>query len=141
MSIERSFEPWEEMQRHGQDLADRLAQGFSGFIQSPISHASFAWPSPPPKTPIPFDAESILDIGNRFSRAGAEFGAGISSVMHQFSGWLPAAFRQDDGGAGGDGVACGLGTEAVLVAEKGGDEEGFDLRGSGHFGRPQVGGV
>ncbi|KAI0522560.1 hypothetical protein KFK09_004940 [Dendrobium nobile] len=165
MSIERSFEPWEEMQRHGQDLADRLAQGFSGLIQSPMSHTSFAWPSPPSKSTNPFDAEAILDIGNRLSRAGAEFGASLNGVVHQFFRWLPAPFRQDDGGLAGNDLASTLMDEAVfvrrgdsdgitLVAEQLGDcrlpdnlaagrlqlcpdEEGFDLRGSGHFGRPQ----
>ncbi|PKU67295.1 hypothetical protein MA16_Dca021247 [Dendrobium catenatum] len=167
MSIERSFEPWEEMQRHGQDLADRLAQGFSGLIQSPMSHTSFAWPSPPSKSTNPFDAEAILDIGNRLSRAGAEFGASLNGVVHQFFRWLPAPFRQDDGGMAGNDLASTLMDEAVfvrrgdsdgitLVAEQLGDcrlpdnlaagrlqlcpdEEGFDLRGSGHFGRPQNG--
>ncbi|KAM1291753.1 hypothetical protein ACFX13_019143 [Malus domestica] len=37
MSVERSFEVWEEVQRHGQDLADRLTQGFTGLIQSHIT--------------------------------------------------------------------------------------------------------
>ncbi|KAM2118706.1 hypothetical protein TB2_015739 [Malus domestica] len=37
MSVERSFEAWEEVQRHGQDLADRLTQGFTGLIQSHIT--------------------------------------------------------------------------------------------------------
>lgn len=40
-SVERSFEAWEEMQRHGQDLADRFTQGFTGLIHS--THIS-----PPP---------------------------------------------------------------------------------------------
>ncbi|KAH0467010.1 hypothetical protein IEQ34_004248 [Dendrobium chrysotoxum] len=91
MSIERTFEPWEEMQRHGQDLADRLAQGFSGLIQSPMSHTSFAWPSPS-KSANPFDAEAILDMGNRLSRAGAEFGASLNGVVHQFFRWVAGTF-------------------------------------------------
>nr|XP_043627380.1 uncharacterized protein LOC122598995 [Erigeron canadensis] len=31
-SVERSFEAWEEVQRHGLDLADRLTQGFNGLL-------------------------------------------------------------------------------------------------------------
>ncbi|XP_020572603.1 uncharacterized protein LOC110019322 [Phalaenopsis equestris] len=165
MSMERTFEPWEEMQRHGQDLADRLAQGFSGLIQSPMSHASFTWPSPPSKNANPFDAEAILDIGIRLSRVGAELGAGLNGVMHQFFRWLPVPFRPDDGGSAGNDLASSSMKEAVLVRRGDGegialvaeqlgdcrlpdtlpagglqlwpDEEGFDLRSSGHFGRSQ----
>ncbi|KAF2545089.1 hypothetical protein F2Q70_00023411 [Brassica cretica] len=54
MSVERSFEAWEEVQRHGLDLADRLAQGFTGLIQ--INPPSFPWPHHHQKSK-PFDLE------------------------------------------------------------------------------------
>ena len=34
-SMEISFEAWEGVHRHSQDLADRLAQGFTGLLQVP----------------------------------------------------------------------------------------------------------
>ncbi|XP_042478731.1 uncharacterized protein LOC122059758 [Macadamia integrifolia] len=118
MSVERSFEAWEEMQRHGHDLADRLAQGFSGLLQSHINTPSFTWPSPH-KAKL-FDVEfpsqsfgkrdfglavdnsaisgvsAIFDIGNRLGQAGAEFGACLNDVVHQFFRRLPVPFRQDE---------------------------------------------
>ncbi|GFZ15814.1 hypothetical protein Acr_25g0002230 [Actinidia rufa] len=53
--MERSFEAWEEVQRHGHDLADRLAQGFTGLIQTQINPPSFSWPNTP--KPKLFDVE------------------------------------------------------------------------------------
>ncbi|KAM2947384.1 hypothetical protein FF1_034516 [Malus domestica] len=61
MLVERSFEVWEEVQRHGQDLADRLTQGFTGLIQSHITPPPIRSPglrlhsssSPNPQAPQP----------------------------------------------------------------------------------------
>lgn len=112
--MERSFEAWEEVQRHGQDLADKLAQGFTGLIQSHITPPSFAWPNPP--TPKLFEVESfmkndfglsvdkstitgvtaIFDIGNRIGQAGADFGASFSGVVQQFFRRLPVPFRHEE---------------------------------------------
>ncbi|XP_010542325.1 PREDICTED: uncharacterized protein LOC104815577 [Tarenaya hassleriana] len=115
MSVERSFEAWEEVQRHGQDLADRLAQGFTGLIQ--INPPSFPWPNPP-KAKL-FDLEfpgqhfgvrdsgfsveqpingvsAILDIGNMIGQAGADFGAGLNVMVQQIFRRLPVPFRQED---------------------------------------------
>ncbi|GAA0175728.1 hypothetical protein LIER_28846 [Lithospermum erythrorhizon] len=48
VSLEGSFDAWEEVQRHGHDLAGRLSEGFSGLIQSTQIHPpSFHWPAPP----------------------------------------------------------------------------------------------
>ena len=118
MSVERSFEAWEEVQRHGQDLADRLAQGFSGLIQSHITPPSFPWPNT--QKPKLFDVEfptqgfgkrdfgiatdssgisgvsAIFDIGNRLGQAGADFGACLDGVVQQFFRMLPVPFRQDE---------------------------------------------
>ncbi|CAK9151731.1 unnamed protein product [Ilex paraguariensis] len=118
MSVERSFEAWEEVQRHGQDLADRLAQGFTGLIQSHISTPSFSWPNPqPPKFfEVEFPTQSfmkrdfglavdnsgingvsaIFDIGNRIGQAGVDFGACVNGVVQQFFRRLPVPFRQDE---------------------------------------------
>ncbi|KAL2247449.1 uncharacterized protein LOC105176924 [Sesamum indicum] len=118
MSVERSFEAWEEVQRHGLDLADKLAQGFTGLIQSHITPPSFQWPNPP--TPKLFEVEfptqnfiksdfglsvdnspingvtAIFDIGNRIGQAGADFGACLNGVVHQFFRRLPVPFRHDE---------------------------------------------
>lgn len=119
MSVERSFEAWEEVQRHGHDLADRLAQGFTGLIQSHMNPSSFSWPNP--QTPKLFDVEfssqnfvrkdfgrlatdnsgingvsAFFDIGSRLGQAGAEFGACLNGVVQQFFRTLPIPFRQDE---------------------------------------------
>lgn len=116
MSVERSFEAWEEMQRHGQDFADRLAQGFTDLLQSHMNPSSFPWPNH--QKLFDYDLSSqvsgkrdfglaidnsgmngvsaIFDIGNRLGQAGAEFGACIDGVVQQFFRRLPLPFRQDE---------------------------------------------
>ncbi|XP_068339463.1 uncharacterized protein [Pyrus communis] len=119
MSVESPFEAWEEVQRHGQDLADRLTQGFTGLIQSHITPPSFHWPNP--NTSKLFDLEfpnqsfgkrdfvglvaenpgingvsAILDIGNRIGQAGADFGACLNGMVQQFFRALPVPFRHDE---------------------------------------------
>ncbi|KAL5736608.1 hypothetical protein ACOSQ2_031396 [Xanthoceras sorbifolium] len=119
MSVERSFEAWEEVQRHGQDLADRLAQGFSGLIQSHMTNPpSFPWPNPS-KSKL-FDLEfpiststrrdfpisisnpdingvsAIFDIGNWIGQAGADFGAGLNGLVQQFFRQLPLPFKHEE---------------------------------------------
>ncbi|KAK9268581.1 hypothetical protein L1049_000335 [Liquidambar formosana] len=118
MSVERSFEAWEEVQRHGQDFADRLAQGFTGLIQTHINPPSFPWPNP--QTPKLFDVEfstqsfgkrdfglatdnsgingvlAIFDIGNRLGQAGADFGACLNGMVQQFFRKLPVPFRHEE---------------------------------------------
>ncbi|CAL5390988.1 unnamed protein product [Camellia sinensis] len=120
MSAERSFEAWEEVQRHGQDLADRLAQGFSGLIHSHMTPPSFPWPNS--QTPKLFDIDfpaqnssrrrdfglaidnnsgingvsAIFDIGNRLGQAGLDFGACLNGVVQQFFRSFPVPFRQDE---------------------------------------------
>ncbi|KAG1367780.1 hypothetical protein COCNU_14G002480 [Cocos nucifera] len=151
MSVERSLEAWEEVQRHGQDLADRLAQGLTGLIQSHISPPAFSWPSPLKK---PFDLDlpafhvpgqpdlaaggvsTILDIGGRLGQAGAEFGACLNGVVQQFFRQLPVPFRQDEGRAvaavlpaaerrGGGGKVLGL------AMERFGDQSFSDVAAAG----------
>ncbi|KAH0468098.1 hypothetical protein IEQ34_003131 [Dendrobium chrysotoxum] len=115
MSNERTFGPWEEMQRHGQDLACRLAHGFSGLLHCPIIPPSFTWPLSHPKTTNPFDTDAILDIGNSLSRAGVDFVACLNGVVQQFFRRLPMPFRLEDGRDGADKQM----NEAVLVRRGG----------------------
>ncbi|KAG6488007.1 hypothetical protein ZIOFF_056765 [Zingiber officinale] len=104
MSVERSFEAWEEVQRHGLDLADRLAQGFNGLLQSHIAPPAFPWPPPGKTDPVISPSavaadgvSAILAIGNRLGQAGAELGDGINGVVQQFFRNLPVPFwHQED---------------------------------------------
>ncbi|ESW21539.1 hypothetical protein PHAVU_005G079200 [Phaseolus vulgaris] len=111
MSVERSFEAWEEVQRHGQDLADRLAQGFSGLIHTHMNPPQFVWPHPSQSKlfDLEFPSQSfgkrdfalatqeygingvsaIFDIGNRIGQAGADFGASLNGLVQQFFRSLP----------------------------------------------------
>ncbi|CAK9134157.1 unnamed protein product [Ilex paraguariensis] len=118
MSVERSFEVWEEVHRHGLDLADRLAQGFTGLIQSHINPPSFSWPNL--QNAKLFDVEfpspsfvkrdfglavdnsglnevsAIFDIGTRIGQAGVDFGACVNGVVQHFFRRFPVPFRQDE---------------------------------------------
>ncbi|PSS14323.1 Potassium voltage-gated channel protein like [Actinidia chinensis var. chinensis] len=118
MSVERSFEAWEEVQRHGQDLADRLSQGFTGLIQSHITPPSFPWPNYQKPTLFEVDfpthnfakkdfgfvthnsgingVSTIFDIGNKLGQAGADIGAGLNGAVQQFFRRLPVPFRHDE---------------------------------------------
>lgn len=125
MSVERSFEAWEEVQRHGQDLADRLAQGFTGLIQSHMTNPpSFHWPNPseaklfdlefpissslnrhivvPINKPEINGVSAIFDIANRIGQAGADFGAGVNGLVQQLFRHLPlpllVPFKQEESG-------------------------------------------
>jgi hypothetical protein len=112
--MEISFEAWEGVQRHGQDLADRLAQGFTGLLQAP---PQFPWPPAPhkrmpfdidlpvvpfgagvPKKDLPFPAaaaavSSVIDIGGRLGQAGAELGASVGGAVQHAVRHLPVPFR------------------------------------------------
>src|SRR4051812_18030444 len=104
MSVERSFEAWEEIHRQSQDLADRLAQGISGLISHP---PPFAWPPSPTAKKSPFELDlpsangvtAILDFGSRIGRVGADFGAGINGMVQQLFRQLPVPFRHEEGPA------------------------------------------
>ncbi|KAD6794446.1 hypothetical protein E3N88_05342 [Mikania micrantha] len=143
MSVERSFEAWEEVQRHGLDLADRLTHGFTDLIHSHITPPSFNWPNPhPPKF---FDVEfhtqsfaerdfrllvdhtshgingvsAIFDIGNKLGQVGADFGASLNGVVQQFKD-----FGFDE-------------TEKVNDDSGGEEVPGFNLKAAGFSGRSQ----
>ncbi|GJN17783.1 hypothetical protein PR202_gb04881 [Eleusine coracana subsp. coracana] len=116
--MEISFEAWEGVQRHGQDLADRLAQGFTGLLHAP---PQFPWPpaahkrmpfeidlpvvpfvahrgaAGPKEFPFPAAAvSSVIDIGGRLGQAGVEIGASVGgAVQHVVKQLpLPAPFRK-----------------------------------------------
>jgi len=109
MSVERSLEAWEEVQRHGQDLADRLAQGFNGLIHiNPPSFPSKLFDLEFPSQHFvirdsrfsihqPINGVSaILDIGNKIGQAGVDFGSGLNVMVQQFFRRLPVPFRHDE---------------------------------------------
>ncbi|KAL6845088.1 hypothetical protein ACP4OV_024583 [Aristida adscensionis] len=113
--MEISFEAWEGVQRHGQDLADRLAQGFTGLLQAP---PQFPWP-PAPHKRMPFEIDlpvvpfgagrgaragkdfpfpaaavsSVIDIGGRLGQAGVELGASVGGAVQHAVRQLPVPFR------------------------------------------------
>ncbi|KAG0518927.1 hypothetical protein BDA96_09G219500 [Sorghum bicolor] len=105
ISLEAS---WVGVQRHGQDLADRLAQGFSGLLLHAHPPQLPPWSPPallPPKIVIPFDIDlpvvpfvggvrraagavdlpavavsSLVEIGGRLGQAGSELGAAVQQL-------------------------------------------------------------
>ncbi|GJM93246.1 hypothetical protein PR202_ga09790 [Eleusine coracana subsp. coracana] len=109
--MEISFEAWEGVQRHGQDLADRLAQGFTGLLHAP---PQFPWPpaahkrmpfeidlpvvpfvahrgaAGPKEFPFPAAAvSSVIDIGGRLGQAGVEIGASVGGAVQHVVKQLP----------------------------------------------------
>lgn len=144
MSVDKPFEAWEEVQRHGQDLADKLAQGFNGLIQTHITPPSFSWPDTPKleflgqsfglpasdaSSGIDGGVSAILGFGNRLGQAGVDFGASVNGVVQQFFRWLPMLpFQQEEiaveslrtglVGDGGTGVAAALQEDWGSLAEQ-----------------------
>ncbi|XP_031495193.1 uncharacterized protein LOC116260822 [Nymphaea colorata] len=151
VSMERSLEAWEEVQRQGQDIADRfnsMAQGFTCLLNSHIKPTAFPWP-PMPQTEAPNlgfpkgysggdGVSAIFDIGNRLGRAGAEFGAYVGGMVEHFFHQLPPlpqlrpeekveilGMRPEQGG--------GSPISGLLEFER--EEEGKDHGGWREFGR------
>ncbi|KAL6851739.1 hypothetical protein ACP4OV_020303 [Aristida adscensionis] len=115
ISLEAS---WVGVQRHGQDLADRLAQGFSGLLHGQPPQL-LPWSPPPllpPKIVIPFDIDlpvvpfvggvagvdlpaaavsSLVEIGGRLGQAGSELGACVGGAVQQLARQVPVPFRAD----------------------------------------------
>ncbi|RLN01083.1 uncharacterized protein C2845_PM06G00280 [Panicum miliaceum] len=119
ISLEAS---WVGVQRHGQDLADRLAQGFSGLLLHAHPPQLPPWSPPallPPKLAIPihFDIDlpvvpfvggarrggavdlpaaavsSLVEIGGRLGQAGYELGAAVQQLARQVP--VPLPFRSE----------------------------------------------
>ncbi|PWZ33863.1 hypothetical protein Zm00014a_024753 [Zea mays] len=88
--MEISFEAWEGVQRHGQDLADRLAQGFTGLLQAP---PQFPWP-PAPHKRMPFDIDlPVVPFGAGVPKKDLPFpaAAAVSSSSTSAAGWARPA--------------------------------------------------
>ncbi|CAN6483926.1 unnamed protein product [Victoria cruziana] len=147
-SMERSLDAWEEVQRQGQDIADRfnsMAQGFTCLLNSRIKPSAFPWP-PMPQTeapnlgfPKPYSGgdgvSAILDIGNRLGRVGAEFGAYVGGMVENFFHQLPqlrAEEKEEILGMGGE-TAGGSPFSGFLEFER--EEEEKDQRGWRGFGQ------
>lgn len=144
MSVERSFEAWEEVQRHGQDLADRLAQGFTDLIQTRMNPPQFAWPNPT-KSNLEFPSyhsfgkrdfalppvddygvSAIFDIGSRIGQAGVDFGASLNGMVQQFFRSLPVPvpFKHEEDsvrmvGGGGDNLKSRMRSGVVVHEDLG----------------------
>ncbi|KAL6609598.1 hypothetical protein ACP70R_039567 [Stipagrostis hirtigluma subsp. patula] len=116
ISLEAS---WVGVQRHGQDLADRLAQGFSGLLHAQPPQL-LPWSPPPllpPKLVIPFDIDlpvvpfvggggggvdlpavavsSLVEIGGRLGQAGSELGSSVGGAVQQLVQKVPVPFRAE----------------------------------------------
>ncbi|KAE8807426.1 hypothetical protein D1007_16208 [Hordeum vulgare] len=101
------------MQRHGQDLTYRLAQGVSGLLLH-VQPPQLPWPAPPlPLKLISFDIKlpavpfvggggvdlpavavaSFVEIGSRLGQAGSDLGASVGGAVQQLSRQIPVPFR------------------------------------------------
>ncbi|KAL5732197.1 hypothetical protein ACHQM5_004844 [Ranunculus cassubicifolius] len=135
--MERSIDAWEEMQRHGHDLADRVTQGVTGLISSHmIKPPSFTWPNhyEPSKlfhvhhksfveeltsnSTNNSGVSAIFDIGNKIGQAGVEFGGRINGGVQQFFRRLPVVpplFRGDENESGTTSKGEGLDREPMNI--------------------------
>ncbi|KAF0924245.1 hypothetical protein E2562_009953 [Oryza meyeriana var. granulata] len=115
--MEISFDAWVGVQRHGQDLADRLAQGFSGLLQAQPPQLHWSAPALPAKL-IPFEIDlpvvpfvgggrggggrgadlpaaavaSFVEIGGRLGQAGSELGASVGGAVQRLARQIPVPF-------------------------------------------------
>ncbi|WOG98457.1 hypothetical protein DCAR_0417800 [Daucus carota subsp. sativus] len=156
MSVERSLEAWEEVQRHSHDLADRFAQGFTGLldpdrfakgfnglIHSHISPPSFSWPNP-----VEFSEHNLIrdfkipnsyidGVGSKLGKAGNDFGASISGVVQQVFRGLPLPFKKKDSNVGALNVEKSVETAPGL--KKGGEDIGSLAKRFRDFGFVEMG--
>lgn len=158
MSVERSFEAWEEVQRHSHDLADRFAQGFTGLINQDrftkgfnglipphITPPSFSWPNPVELSKYNFVkdfklsnnyASAIDGVGNKLGKAGNDFGASISGVVEKFVRVLPLPFKKKD-----SNVVNSLRSDVNTTnVDKGGEDIGSLAKRFRDFGFVETGG-
>ncbi|CAN6337004.1 unnamed protein product [Urochloa humidicola] len=145
ISLEAS---WVGVQRHGQDLADRLAQGFSGLLLHAHPPQLPPWSPPqllPPKLAIPFEIDlpvvpfvggvrrggggaidlpaaavsSLVEIGGRLGQAGYELAEAVQQLARQVP--VPLPFRAEGARAARPMAAAAAdGGEAALAAGTGG---------------------
>ncbi|KAE8776696.1 hypothetical protein D1007_50680 [Hordeum vulgare] len=146
------------VQRHGQDLAYRLAQGVSGLLLH-VQPPQLPWPAPPlPLKLIPFDIElpavpfvggggvdlpavavaSFVEIGGRLGQAGSDLGASVDCAVQQLSRQIPVLFRAEgarrrnwEGAAAPPTPAAVQEGEAGLAAERAAEGCGVALEGVG----------
>ncbi|XP_076891309.1 uncharacterized protein LOC143542654 [Bidens hawaiensis] len=134
MSFERSFDAWEEVQRHGLDLADRLTQGFAGLIQSHninIIHPSFNWPNPNAHRLFEVEKNAngvFMDIGNKLGQAGENLNGYVKELVRRLpvQPFRHEVLRLDAGVNRVSDVQVG---EDVGVLTKRIQESGFDEAG------------
>ncbi|KAG8081601.1 hypothetical protein GUJ93_ZPchr0286g2804 [Zizania palustris] len=159
--MEISFDVWVGVQRHGQDLADRVAQGLSGILQA--QPPQLPWPSPAlPMKLIPFEIDlpvvpfvgggrggragadlpavavaSFVEIGGRLGQAGSELGAYVGGAVQQLARQIPVPFR---GEAIPPQPAAAPATDEgeVALAVERGEVKGLALERIGDRGRLQV---
>lgn len=129
------------VQRHGQDLADRLAQGFSGLLLHAQPPQLPPWSPPallPPKIFIPFDIDlpvvpfvggvrraagavdlpavavsSLVEIGGRLGQAGSELGAAVQQLARLVP--VPVPFLKWEAAPPPTAVAADEGEVALAV--------------------------
>ncbi|KAF6991273.1 hypothetical protein CFC21_008376 [Triticum aestivum] len=139
------------VQRHGQDLADRLAQGVSGLLLH--LHAQppqLPWPAP--LKLVPFDIElpaagvdlpavavaSFVEIGGRLGQAGSELGASVGGAVQQLSRQIPVPFRARrrkwDGASAPPTPAAAVDEGEAGLARERAAEGGMALEGVGEGG-------
>ncbi|KQK05249.1 hypothetical protein BRADI_2g18990v3 [Brachypodium distachyon] len=119
--MEISLDAWVGVQRHGQDLADRLAQGFSGLLHlQPPQLGLLPWSPALPHKLVPFDIDlpvsvpfvggavdlpavavaSFVEIGERLAglgQAGSELGLSVGTAAQQLARQIPVPFRAKEG--------------------------------------------
>ncbi|KAG8499284.1 hypothetical protein CXB51_005789 [Gossypium anomalum] len=123
MSVQRSFEAWEEVQRHGQDLADRLAQDFGAGLNGLVQQFFR-------RLPIPFRAEesAVVSVRGDMSVKGQKAEVGVNDM----EGLVGFSDSKDFGFVGNESHSEGVGAEEI---------PGFNLNSAGLLGRPQLGPV
>ncbi|KAH7424488.1 hypothetical protein KP509_11G011100 [Ceratopteris richardii] len=121
MSVERAIEGWEEVQRHGQDFADRvgaLAQGLGCMLQSHMRLSGLPTLLPLQLTDSSLDRQwmhrsrpcgvdaviqqkhfvddaAIQDLGYQLGQVGAAIGAYVGSFVHSAMNYIPWPFHKD----------------------------------------------
>ncbi|KAL0320592.1 UNVERIFIED_CONTAM: hypothetical protein Sradi_5320700 [Sesamum radiatum] len=137
MSVERSFEAWEEVQRHGLDFADKLAQGFTGLIQSHITPPSFQWPNPPtPKLfEVEFPTQNFIKSGCLSLSAGMSLGV----EGHGTRTNMGITLQEDLGSLAERFKDYGFSENGAAVVETSTEDETFGVNAKAlkHLGRSQ----
>lgn len=160
MSVERSLEAWEQVQRHSHDLADRFAQGFTGLLNPDRFTKGFNGLIPSPSFPwVEFPnhnfvkdfkisnnyASAIDGVGSKLGKAGNDFGASISGVVQDFVRILPLPlpFKKKDSNVVNSDVNTNVDSQGGFnlgVRNKGGEDIGSLAKRFRDFGFLDSGG-